>query len=56
VALGSDFDGVPALPEGVTGCDFYPVLEAELKSRGYTEQRIEKIFNANFLRLLEVWD
>jgi membrane dipeptidase len=56
VALGSDFDGIPAWPEGVTGSDFYPVLEAELGSRGYTEKRIEKIFNANFLRLLEAWD
>ena len=56
VALGSDFDGIPAAPDGVTGCDFYPVLEAELRSRGYSENRIEKIFNANFTRLLKVWD
>jgi len=55
VALGSDFDGIPATPEGVTGSDFYPVLESELKSRGFSEQRIEKIFSGNFLRLLEVW-
>jgi len=55
VALGSDFDGVSSLPEGVTGSDFYPVLEAELRSRGYTEKRIEKIFNGNFLRVLEDW-
>jgi membrane dipeptidase len=56
VALGSDFDGIPATPQGVTGSDFYPVLEVELKSRGYSEKRIEKIFNANFLRLLQEWD
>jgi membrane dipeptidase len=56
VALGSDFDGIPAWPEGVTGCDFYPDLEAELESRGYTEKLIEKIFSANFLRLLQEWD
>jgi membrane dipeptidase len=56
VALGSDFDGVSALPEGVTGSDFYPVLEAELRSRGYSEKRIEKIFSGNFLRVLEDWD
>jgi len=55
VALGSDFDGISSLPEGVTGSDFYPVLEAELRSRGYTEERIEKIFNVNFLRVLEEW-
>ena len=56
VALGSDFDGIPASPEGVTGSDFYPVLENELRSRGYSENRIEKIFSANFLRVLENWD
>ena len=56
VGLGSDFDGIPAAPEGVTGSDFYPLLEEELKSRGYTDKRIEKIFNANFIRVLEEWD
>jgi len=56
VAIGSDFDGVSALPEGVTGSDFFPVLEAELRSREYTEKRIDKIFNANFVRVLEEWD
>ena len=55
VALGSDFDGIPAAPEGVMGSDYYPVLEKELRSRGYSESRLEKIFNANFARLLEVW-
>jgi membrane dipeptidase len=56
VALGSDFDGIPAAPQGVTGSDFYPVLEAELHSRGYSEKRIGKIFNGNFLRVLEEWE
>ena len=56
VALGSDFDGIPAAPEGVTGSDFYPVLEAELRSRGYSDKRIEKIFCTNFLRVLEEWE
>jgi len=55
VALGSDFDGIPAAPQGVTGSDFYPALEAELRSRGYSEKRIGKIFSGNFLRVLEVW-
>ena len=56
VALGSDYDGIPAAPQGVTGSDFYPLLEAELRSRGYSEKRIEKIFSANFLRVLEAWE
>ena len=56
VALGSDFDGIPAAPEGVTGSDFYPVLEAELRTAGYSEKRINKIFYENFLRVLEEWE
>ena len=56
IALGSDFDGIPAAPDGVTGSDFYPVLEAELRARGYTDKRIEKIFSGNFLRVLNEWD
>jgi len=55
VALGSDFDGIPSVPDGVTGSDFYPALEAELRLRGHSEKRIGKIFNGNFLRVLENW-
>jgi len=56
IALGSDFDGISAVPEGITGSDFYPVLETELRNRGYSEKRIEKIFSLNFLRVLGEWD
>ena len=56
VALGSDFDGIHAAPSGVTGSDYYPVLETELRSRGYSEKRIEKIFSLNFRRVLQAWD
>jgi membrane dipeptidase len=56
VGLGSDFDGIPFTPENVTGCDYFPRLEAELRSRGYSEKRLEKIWNANFIRVLEAWD
>ena len=56
IALGSDFDGISAAPEGVTGSDFYPTLETELRARGYSDKRIKKIFYANFHRILEEWD
>ncbi|MFP3090728.1 dipeptidase [Treponema sp. TIM-1] len=51
VGIGSDFDGVFSLPLGVGGCDCYPLLADELRQRGYTEERIQKIFNGNFLRI-----
>lgn len=56
VSFGSDFDGVSALPEGVSGCDIFPRIEEELRARGYSGKRLKKIFNGNFLRVLEAWD
>ncbi len=56
VALGSDFDGIFSTPRGVSGCDFYPALEAELLRRGYSREDWEKISNGNFLRLLAAQD
>jgi hypothetical protein len=48
VPLGSD--GVPGFPEAIIGSDFYTVLEAELHSCGYSEKRIEKIFNGKLFK------
>jgi membrane dipeptidase len=56
VALGSDFDGVHSLPSGVGGCDFYPLLEAELSRRAYSPQSIAKFFSGNFLRVFREHD
>jgi membrane dipeptidase len=56
VALGSDFDGIQSLPSGVEGCDFYPLLEAELSRRGYSPQSITKFFSGNFLRVFREQD
>jgi membrane dipeptidase len=56
VGLGSDFDGVFSLPEGVGGCDVYPDLAAELAGRGYSDKRITKIFMDNFLRVMREHD
>ncbi len=53
VGLGSDFDGVFALPEGLQDASGYPALVAELLRRGYTDEEIEKILGENTLR---VWD
>jgi membrane dipeptidase len=56
VALGSEFDGVPSLPAGVGGCDFYPLLEEELNRRSYSPQSITKFFSGNFLRVFREQD
>ncbi len=51
VGLGSDFDGVFALPEGLQDVSGYPNLVAELLRRGYTEDEIAKILGENVLRV-----
>jgi membrane dipeptidase len=53
VGLGSDFDGVDALPEGVTGVDALPKITLELLKRGYSDEDVLKILGENFLRVFD---
>jgi membrane dipeptidase len=53
VGLGSDFDGVDALPEGITGVDGYPKITEELLRRGYKDEDVLKILGENFLRVFQ---
>lgn len=50
VGLGSDFDGVPFLPAGMTGMEDLALVTYEMLRRGYTEQEIRKVLGLNFLR------
>jgi len=51
VGLGSDFDGVPGVPEGLKDCSMVPNITAELVARGYADEDIEKILGGNFMRV-----
>lgn len=53
VGLGSDFDGVDALPEGLDGVDKYPLITEELIKRGYKDDDIMKILGENFMHAFE---
>ncbi len=53
IGFGSDFDGVPALPEGISGSDIYPVLIGQLQEKGFTQEEIKKIAGENFKRILK---
>lgn len=53
VGLGSDFDGVDALPEGLSGIDGLPRITLELVKRGYSDEDILKILGGNFMRVFE---
>jgi membrane dipeptidase len=53
VGIGSDFDGVPALPEGLTDAAGLPALTARLLERGMSEGDVEKVLGGNFMRVFE---
>jgi membrane dipeptidase len=53
VGIGSDFDGVPALPNGLTDASMLPALTACLLERGMSESAVEKVLGANFMRVFE---
>ncbi|HVO46462.1 MAG TPA: dipeptidase [Steroidobacteraceae bacterium] len=52
VGLGSDFDGIPDAPVGLSGVDCYPALLAELARRGWSDKDLAKVAGENTLRVL----
>ncbi len=50
VGIGSDFDGVPYLPEGMKDISQLPNLTYELLRRGHSESDVRKVLGENFLR------
>jgi membrane dipeptidase len=52
VGLGSDFDGVSSLPEGLEDVSGYPRLLAELIVRGWSREDVAKLAGLNVLRVL----
>jgi len=52
VGLGSDFDGVDAIPRGMEDVSQLPNLVAELARRGYSKKDLEKILGGNVLRVM----
>ena len=52
VGLGSDFDGVTSLPEGIDSAADLPKITQALYQRGYTREQILKILGGNFMRVM----
>lgn len=52
VGIGSDFDGTPALPDGLDGVDRYPLLLEELARRGWSDSELAKLTWHNALRVI----
>ena len=55
VSFGSDFDGTD-IPAVIGDSEGLPVLLRALKAKGYSDARLERICNGNFLRVAQaVW-
>jgi membrane dipeptidase len=50
VGIGSDFDGIPAAPDGLSSVADYPALFVELARRGWSDQDLSKLAGGNILR------
>jgi membrane dipeptidase len=53
VGVGSDFDGIQAVPTDLSSVADLPNLTKELLERGYTEEDVDKILGGNILRVFE---
>ena len=52
VGLGSDFDGVECVPEGLEDTSQWPNLTRRLLEHGYSAADIRKIYGGNLLRVM----
>ena len=52
LGLGSDFDGITSVPEGLEDVSKFPDLTRELLRRGYSEEEIQKVLGRNLLRVM----
>ncbi|HXG83266.1 MAG TPA: membrane dipeptidase [Pyrinomonadaceae bacterium] len=50
VGIGSDYDGIPLLPQGMNGMEDLSLVTYEMLRRGYSENDIRKVLGENFLR------
>ncbi len=52
VGLGSDFDGINAVPQGLEDVSCFPYITQELLNRGYKKDEILKVLGGNILRVM----
>ena len=51
VGIGTDFDGIPALPEGIDSAADLPKITAALRERGWSTGNLRKLYSENLLRV-----
>jgi membrane dipeptidase len=52
VGLGSDFDGITSVPDGLENTSKFPDLVAELLRRGWKADDVKKLVGLNALRVM----
>lgn len=52
VGVGTDFDGISSLPEGIDSAADLPKVTAALAARGYSDDDLRKILGGNLLRVM----
>jgi membrane dipeptidase len=52
IGIGSDFDGITSVVQGLEDVSTYPALVAELLRRGYSDDDVKKIAGLNVLRVM----
>jgi membrane dipeptidase len=52
LGIGSDYDGIGALPKGMEDVTGYPALLVELMRRGWSREDIAKVAGLNILRVM----
>ncbi len=52
IGIGSDFDGIGSVPEGLADVSKFIDLTRELLARGYSDEDIRKILGQNVLRVM----
>jgi membrane dipeptidase len=53
IGLGSDFDGIESVPQGLDDITYFPLITKALYERGYSKRNIKKILGGNFIRVLK---
>jgi membrane dipeptidase len=53
VGIGSDFDGISALPEGIDSAADLPKITAALLGRGYSAEDLRKVLGGNLMRVMD---
>ena len=51
VGIGTDFDGIPALPEGIDSAADLPRITEALAAKGYSAEDLHKVLGGNLMRV-----